>query len=292
MKKIALFYRVWFDSGEEILAAGKKLGVDLRPINYGDLVLRQEGKRTEIFHQGESLADFDLFYFRAVGAAAEWAHLLVLFAKERGIPIVDEYLGVWGPGRRLKSIAGMILGQEGVVCPKTSLVSDKGQLEEERKKYSFPFVLKLSKGGRHGMGTLLVRDKEVLERAVKGRIEKSTYLIQEYVPNEGDYRLFLVGYKALGAFKRQKKDEKLVLNQSLGPSEKLEEIPPEVRELAEKAARVLRVEIAAVDMVIDKRTGKGVVIEVNEAPQFKVFKKRTGVDVPRKIVEYLAVKAK
>jgi ribosomal protein S6--L-glutamate ligase len=289
--KIALFYRVWFDSGEEILAAAKKLGIELEAINYNDLVLRQSGGSFEIFYQAKPLSRYRLFYFRAVGGAVEWANLLVLYAQKKGIPIIDDYLAVWGPIRRLKSISGVILAQEGVAYPKTSLAVNQEKLLKEVKQFSFPLVLKISKGGRHGIGTLLCKDRQTLLRIIKGRIEKSAFLVQEYIPNDGDYRLFLIGYQVLGGFKRQKKEEKLMLNRSLGPSEKIERIPAEVGDLAQKAAQVLKVEISAIDLVVDKRSKKPVIIEVNEAPQFRVFQKRTGVDVAQKIVEYLVKKA-
>jgi len=292
VKKIALFHRVWFDSGERFLEGAKKMGVDMIPVNYQDLVFRQESSGFEIFCSGKPLSDFDLFYFRAVGAATEWAALLVIYAKDRQIPIVDDYLGVWGSIRRLKSLAGLVLAQNKVAYPKTSLATDRDQFFKEIKNFSYPFVLKVSKGGRHGIGTFLVQDEKILERVVKGRIESSSFLIQEYIKNDGDYRLFLVGYKVLGAFKRQKKEEKLVLNRSLGPSESLKEVPAEVISLAEKTAAVLKIEICAIDMVIDEQTGRPVVIEANEAPQFSVFEKRTGIDVGEKIVEYLVRKAK
>jgi len=103
--------------------------------------------------------------------------------------------------------------------------------------------------------------------------------------------LILIGYKVLGGFKRQKKEGRLVLSQSLGPSEGLKIIPEEVKKEAERACQVLKVEIASVDMVIDKRNGEPVIIEVNEAPEFKVFERRTGIDVTGAIVDYLAKKA-
>ena len=87
----------------------------------------------------------------------------------------------------------------------------------------------------------------------------------------------MIGYQVLGGFKREKKEEKLVLNRSLGPSKKLEKVPSEVIASAQRAAKVLKVEISAIDMVIDQKTGKPVIIEVNEAPEFRVFEKRTGI---------------
>jgi len=290
--KIALFYRVWFDSGEKFLAAARKSGIELVPVHYDDLILKQKGTGFDIYYQGEPLSDFSLFYFRAVGEATEWANLLVAYAKSKQIPFVDEYLGIWGPARRLKSFSGIILAENRVAYPQTSLVSREDRLFEEVKNFSFPLILKVSKGGRHGIGTLLVKDEQMLARVIKGRIERSSFLLQEYLPNDGDYRLFLVGYQVLGGFKRQKKEEKLVLNRSAGTSANLEKIPSQIINLAQKAASVLKVEVAAIDLVINQKTGQPVIIEVNEAPEFYVFEKRTGINVAQKVVEFLITKAK
>ncbi|MFC1790470.1 RimK family alpha-L-glutamate ligase [Patescibacteria group bacterium] len=289
--RIALFYRVWFDSGEELLEAGKKLGIELVPICYQDLIMRQAGKDFEVVYQNKSLSTFDLFYFRAVGTAVEWVSLLILYAQKRKIPFVDDYLGVWGPDRRAKSIAGVILDQKGISYPRTSLVTDKESLLAEVENFGFPFILKVSTGGRQGRGTLLIEDQMTLERAVKGRIEKSSYLLQEYIPNNGDFRLFLLGYQILGAFKRQEKEEKLLLTRSVGESTVLKTVPLKIKNLAERAAQALKVEIASIDLVIDEKTGKPVIIEVNEAPQWRVFARRTEINVAEEIVKYLASKA-
>lgn len=291
MKKIAFFYRVWLDSSEKILKAANELKVNLVPINYQDLVLRQKNKKIDILYDNSPLSSFDLFYFRAVGSSLEWANLLIMYARQNKIPVVDEYLKTWGPMRRLKSISGMILVQEGISYPRTSLIDNRQQLLQEVKNFNYPFILKRSIGGRHGLGTIMVNNVQTLERAIKGRIGNNSFLIQDYIPNDGDYRIFLVGYQVLGGFKRQKKVEKLILNRSLGPSEGLEEIPTKIADLAVRAARVLKVEVCGIDLVIDKRTSEPAIIEANEAPQFRVFTERTGVDVPKKIVEYLIQKS-
>ncbi len=289
--KIAFFYRVWFDSGEKLLAAAKKKGIELIPIQYNDLILRQKKDSFEILYQNQPLSEFNLFYFRAVGEAIEWTNLLLFYAKNKEIPVVDEYLLYLGPKRRLKSISGIILAKNKVNYPQTSFVASKEALLTEVKKFQYPFVLKVSKGGRKGIGTLLIKNKEILERAIKGRIETTGFLLQEYIPNDGDYRLMVIGYQVLGVFKRQKKEERLVLSRSLGASKKTA-LSAAIKEETEKACRVLKVEIASVDMVIDKRTNKPVLIEVNEAPQFEVFEKRTKIDVARAIINYLAQQAR
>ena len=154
------------------------------------------------------------------------------------------------------------------------------------------------------MGTFWIREMEDVEKLVhvlEGRREKAKekgerivpmrgFLIQEYIENDGDYRVMTVGYKCIGGFKRQVKEEKLILNKSKGGSVGVKELPKDVIEVAERAAEVLGVEVAGTDLIRSTKTGEVYIVEVNEAPQFKVFEKRTKFNAARTILEYCVSK--
>ncbi len=277
------------------------MGHELVPVKYRKLSL--EGDR--IVYKGRELSDFDVFYFRAVGSELEWAKLLELYAKKHNIPVVDQYLVTEGPLRRFKSVMGWQLMEAGVNYPMTVMVESWGELEKNLEKQSLPVVVKLSKGGRHGMGTFMIKKREDIEelrvlleergkKAVEEGKEKSIYrgfLVQEFIPNDGDYRLFVVGYKVVGGFKRQMKEDKLVLNKSVGKSEVMDLLPEDVVEVAERATRAVEVEVAGIDLVKDSRDGKVYVVEVNEAPEFKIMEKRTKKNIVKLILEYVVAKA-
>lgn len=297
MIKIAYLHRITFDESEaRFIEEAKNLGIELVLVKYRKL--RLSGDR--IMFKDMDMKDFDGWYFRSVGSELEWSKLLQFYARKHNVPVVDEYLMTEGPLRRFKSIMTWQLNEAGVNYPKTSYVDSFNDLEKELGLWEMPVIVKLSSGGRHGMGTFWIRemgDLEKLKHVLDGRKEKAKekgekipvfrgFLIQEYIRNDGDFRVMTVGYKCIGGFKRQVKEEKLILNKSQGNSLPLKEIPVDVAETAEKAARVLGVEVAGTDLVRDVKTGKVYIVEVNEAPQFKVFEKRTKVNAPRKILEY------
>lgn len=301
--KIAYFYRLdKFLTHERFVQEARDLGHELIPIKYRKLTLNGD----QIFYKGTDLKEFDAFFFRAVGSELEWSKLLDLYAKKHGIAVVDEYLKTQGPLRRFKSVMGWQLLNGGVNYPKTLMVESFEELGKELVNWELPVIVKLSKGGRHGMGTFWIRKLEDLvemkttleergRKAVEQGKEKPIYrgfLVQEFIPNDGDFRLFVVGYKALGGFKRMPKEEKLVLNKSVGNSFSLSEVPEDVIKEAEKAAEAVEVEVAGIDLIRDSRDGKVFIVEVNEAPEFKVFEKRTKVNVPKRIVEYVVEKAR
>jgi RimK family alpha-L-glutamate ligase len=301
--KIAYLHRLTFDESEHrFVEEAKNLGVELVFIKYRKL--RLSGDR--IMYGDVDLKDFDGWYFRSVGSELEWSKLLQFYANKHSIPVVDDYLITEGPLRRFKSVMTWQLLEAGVNYPKSSYVDSFKDLPKELANWELPVIVKLSQGGRHGMGTFWVRELEDLEKlshVLEARREKAKeknekmpifrgFLVQEYIKNDGDFRVMTVGYKCIGGFKRQVKEEKLILNKSQGNSVALAELPADVVELSEKAAKVLGVEVAGTDLVRDIKTGAVYIIEVNEAPQFKVFEKRTKVNAAKLILEHCIEKFK
>jgi D-alanine-D-alanine ligase-like ATP-grasp enzyme len=299
--RIAYLHRITFDESEQrFTEEARNLGIELVLIKYRQLKM-VDGK---LMFGDVDMKDFDGWYFRSVGSELEWSKLLQLYAKKHNIPVVDEYLLTEGPLRRFKSVMTWQLMEAGVKYPKSEYIETWNDLEKFLKEATFPLIVKLSQGGRHGMGTFWIREfedlaklKEILEERKEKAIKKGEkspmvrgFLVQEYIENDGDYRVMTVGYKCIGGFKRQVKEEKLILNKSQGNSVGLTEVPEAVAKTAEAAAKALEVEVAGTDLVISKKTGEVYIIEVNEAPQFKVFEKRTKVNAPRKILEYCIAK--
>ena len=295
--KIAYLHRLTFEESEtRFFDEAKEMGLELVAVKYRKL--RLDGEKI-MFGQID-MKDFDGWYFRSVGSELEWSKLLQMYAKKHEIKVIDDYLMTEGPLRRFKSVMSWQLKNAGVPYPESSFVESFKELKKALEKRSLPVIVKLSKGGRHGMGTFFIKELSDLEKmatileqraikAVENKQQKPIYrgfLIQEYIENDGDYRVMTVGYKCVGGFKRQEKEQKMILNRSEGKSLGLLEVPKDVAEVAENAARVLGVEVAGTDLVKDKSTGKVYCIEVNEAPQFKVFEKRTKMNVTKKILEY------
>jgi len=288
--QIAYFYTAWTESGDSFLRSAEKKGVEFVPIHYSQVELLAKMGSWQMSFKGNPLSEFDIFYFRNVGDKNEALPLLLEYAKEHSIPIVDQYLSrLGGAMRKKKSSEAAILLKEGVSYARTFYTGNTSRLRETVGQWEKPVVVKAT-SGRHGTSTFLIKTMADLDKALLGR-ENADFLVQEYFPNDGDYRLFLVGYKLVAGFKRQKKEDKLVLNRSLGPSELLEKVPEPIAKLAQEATKVLGVEVAGIDAVIDERTGKSAIIEVNQSPEFYTMEKRTGKDIAGKIIDYLVKKA-
>jgi len=284
-KKIVVFYTAWTEGVKKIVEAGKGKEREIWPVHYSQLSLKAKKKEILIEAEGRDLKEAGLFYFRSIGDKNEWLPILLELAGEQGIPVVDEYLTKPGGAmRKRKGMEAYLLKKAGVEYADSFYASDREVLKRETKG---GMVLKSSKG-RHGLGTFLIKKEEEIERLFQGRT--GSFLVQEYIPNDGDWRIFVIGGEVVGAFKRAEKDkERVVLNRSVGQSE-VRELPEEIRLLVKKAVEVLGIEVAGVDVVVDERDGKAKIIEVNQAPEFGVMEKKTGIDIGEKIIEYLLKK--
>lgn len=158
----------------------------------------------------------------------------------------------------------------------------------------FPVILKGS-GGDRGTRVFKADNLEELEKLVRTLRKSEThegkrYMLQEYIPNDGDYRVLVLGKKVLGVMKRssQKKSE-FRNNYSAGGKVEVTDLPEEIKQLAVKAADVCGLWVAGVDVAFrDFDLKKPVIWEVNKGPQFKGFMEATGIDVPKEIISFLA----
>ena len=159
--------------------------------------------------------------------------------------------------------------------------------------FNFPIIIKGS-GGDRGTRVFKADNVEEMEKLVRDLRKTETeegkrYMLQEYIPNDGDYRVLVLGKKVLGVMKRSSQSlEEFKNNYSAGGKVEVATLPQNILDLAVKAAEVCGLAIAGVDVAFrDFDINKPVIWEVNKGPQFKGFMQATGINVPEEIVKYL-----
>jgi glutathione synthase/RimK-type ligase-like ATP-grasp enzyme len=133
-----------------------------------------------------------------------------------------------------------------------------------------------------GTNNWLVHDfKEFAEVVALPR--EQMVVVQNYVPNDCDYRVLVFGGSVRAVIRRSRQDDATthVNNTSAGgrgDMVPLSEFPEELKEIALRAAAATnRKDIAGVDIIVDSETGKPYVLEVNKTPQIE-----TGSNVDKK----------
>ena len=301
MKKIGIFFGGKISKHLCLVReAGKKLGLDVELVSYNRVFFDSNEGRVKL--RGglgkemsfEEMNKFDVYFFRTTGKHWEEVGLILDAIKDDESKIVVDPL-VWQgrPSMALKAYQMLALKRAKIDVPR-SIYGSLQYLKLVSKDYfSFPFIIKGS-GGDRGTRVYIVHNQNELDSLVSelrpSEInEGRRYMAQEYIENDGDYRVLVLGKKVLGIMKRssQSKDE-FRNNYSAGGSVEVADLPDEIKELAVKAANVCGLMVAGVDVAFrDFDKNKAVIWEVNKGPQFKGFMKATGIDVPAEIIKFL-----
>ncbi|UNK50850.1 30S ribosomal protein S6--L-glutamate ligase [Lysobacter sp. S4-A87] len=155
-----------------------------------------------------------------------------------------------------------------------------------------PHVIKLNEGTQ-GAGVMLTEklsaSRGVIE-ALRGLY--ANFLVQEFIEEArgADVRCFVVGGRVVAAMKRQAPKGDFRSNLHRGGSAKGVRASAAEQDVAIRAARVLGLGVAGVDLI---RSARGpLVLEVNSSPGLEGIEDATGVDVAGEIISYVADRLK
>lgn len=135
--------------------------------------------------------------------------------------------------------------------------------------FQFPLIAKAT-GASRGDANYLVKSLEELEELFK--TNKRHFIIQEFIPNDGDYRFFVAGGVVRGAIHRRAEGSSHLNNTSQGAKATLVDTKKIDRTLlrqAAEAAYIFRRDCAGVDAILDTRNHQAYFLEVNRAPQIE-----------------------
>ena len=219
------------------------------------------------------LDEYDFVYFRKAGTAMQQMQTCAYYLQDRGIPFWDTELLHANSRNKLSQMS--MLERRGLPIAPTLFCRNRKRLIRLVTKtysdiFSFPLILKAT-GGSRGDANYLIRDKDELFLKVKAESHRS-FLIQAFVPNDGDYRFFVAGGELKGVIGRTGKSGSHLSNTSQGGDAEL--IPLDnfsdiVRTQALQSAAIFGRDAAGVDIMFDNTNGKHYFLEVNRAPQIE-----------------------
>lgn len=241
-----------------------------------------------IIHNGNVLDDFDAiiprigstitFYGTAIVRQFEMMHTFTTAESQAIIRSRD----------KLRSL--QILSRSGLGIPRTVFANfpkDADVVSLINKVGGTPVIIKLLEGTQ-GVGVILAET----ENSAKSIIEafsglQTNILIQEFIKESKgvDIRAFVINGKVVGAMERQGAEGEFRSNLHRGGSGRVIKLTKEEKLIAIKAAKVLGLNIAGVDML---RSNNGsLIIEVNSSPGLEGIETVTGINIAQKIVEYI-----
>ena len=203
-----------------------------------------------------------------------------------GFYVLNGYIGVFRAKNKIRTL--QMLDHFGIPVPKTLVVRDPKLLAEASEEFKFPVIVKVIYG-THGRGVFIAESKRSLKPIVEYITEKENgpISLQEYIGEAKgcDLRVFVLGKKIVAAMERVAKSGEFRANFHKGGSVQIADLSKEEKQISIKAAQVMGLDIAGVDIL---RTNKGPkVIEVNSNPGIEGISKGSGVNVAVKVVNFI-----
>tara|TARA_B100001113_G_scaffold93476_1_gene74872 strand:+ start:839 stop:1735 length:897 start_codon:yes stop_codon:yes gene_type:complete len=266
---------------EEAEAAGWDVRI-IDPLKLS-IVVDDDGGR--LFHKGWPV-DCDAVIPR-IGHSITRRGVSVVRAFERmGVIVLNEGDGI--QSSRDKLLASQKMNEGGVPIPITAQV---GTWQDTRRAVSrvggTPCVIKTNEG-THGSGVFLAHTEQQARQLVYQMLERGLRpLVQEYISESHgqDIRAFVVGGKVVASMRRKAKGSEFRSNFHLGGEVEKLAISDEYAEIACKAAQILGLEIAGVDMLESDRGP--LVLEVNSSPGLEGIEAASGINVASRIIRNL-----
>ncbi|NNC90120.1 MAG: 30S ribosomal protein S6--L-glutamate ligase [Akkermansiaceae bacterium] len=278
-------------STQSLAKAIEARGHELRIIDYLKCHMNIASHRPSIFLGEEELGGFDAVIPRIGASHTFFGTAVVRQFEMMGVYPVNESVAISRSRDKLRSM--QLLSRKGVGLPVTTFAHDpKASQDMIRLCGGAPVVIKLLEGTQ-GVGVVLAETGKAAESVIEAfRGLNANILVQEFIKEAGgaDIRCFVVGDKVVAAMKRQGKEGEFRSNLHRGGSADIIKITPEERSTATRAAKVMGLNVAGVDLL---RSNHGpVIMEVNSSPGLEGIEAATGKNVAGTIVEFIEKNAR
>jgi ribosomal protein S6--L-glutamate ligase len=278
-------------SHQRLKEAAEARGHQLDIINTLRCTMNITSHRPSILYNGETLAGYDAVIPR-IGASITQYGLAVLRQFEMiGVWPLNESVAIGRSRDKLRSM--QIFAKHGLGLPVTAFAHDPRQTDEVLKIVGgAPVVIKLLEGTQ-GIGVVLGETEKSAKSVIEAfRGANVNILVQEFIKEAGssDIRIFIVGGKVVASMMRTGAAGDFRSNLHRGGSAKMIKITPEERSTALRAAKVMGLNVAGVDVL---RANHGpVIMEVNSSPGLEGIEATTGLDVAGTIIQFIEKNAK
>jgi len=285
--KIALLCRSpHLYSHRRIVAAARDRGHEIDAINHLRCTIDIASHRPKIHYGGRQLEGYDAVIPRIGASVTFFGTAVVRQFEMMRVYTVNESVAIARSRDKLRSL--QLLSRKGIGLPVTVFAHKTSNAQEIiRLAGGAPVVIKLLEGTQ-GIGVVLGETQKAAESIIQAFGGVNTnILVQEYIAEAKgeDIRCIVIGGKVVASMKRRGREGDFRSNLHRGGSAKAVKITPQERATAIAAAKAMGLNVCGVDML---RSNHGpVVMEVNSSPGLEGVEQATGVDVARKIIEFI-----
>ncbi len=278
-------------STRRLVEAGAARGHDMQVIDYLRCYMNITAEQPSIQYKGHILEGFDAIIPR-IGANRTFYGTAILRQFETmGTYSINSSLAINRSRDKLRS--QQLLVMKGVNMPLTGFAHAANDINDLIDLVGGPpLIIKLVEGTQ-GVGVVLAETR----KAVKSVTQTlhglhANVIIQEYISESkgSDIRCFVIGGKVVAAMQRIAAPGDFRANIHQGGSAEPVRISKLEREAAIKAAKIMGLGVAGVDLIRSKRGP--LILEINSSPGLEGIEKSTEKDIASAVIRHIEKNAK
>ncbi|MBC7531006.1 MAG: 30S ribosomal protein S6--L-glutamate ligase [Oligoflexus sp.] len=277
-------------STRRLLEAAEERGHSVRAIDYLRCIINITNTNPKILYGTQELNGVDAVIPRIGASNTFYGTAVVRQFELMDIYAVNRSQAIARSRDKLRCL--QTLAKAGVALPVTGCAhstKDVGGLIDIAG--GAPLVVKLLEGTQ-GIGVVLAETRKAAESVIEAfRGLDANIIVQEFVKEAAgcDIRCFVVGDEVVASMERKAADGEFRSNIHRGGSGHRVEITEQERKMAVKAAKVMGLEVAGVDILRSKNGP--VIMEVNSSPGLEGIEKTTKINVAGKIIQHIERRA-
>jgi len=252
-----------------------KFSIDLRP------------GRPDLYFRTKHLSHYDAVLPRIGASVTYFGTAVVRQFEQMNVFCANSATGIVNSRDKLRSL--QILSRHEIGIPETTFVRDRTDvLPAIERVGGAPVIIKLLEGTQ-GVGVILADNVKVAEAIIETlQSTKQNVLVQKFVAESKgrDVRALVVGDQVVAAMRRVAQGQEFRSNVHRGGRTEAIELDDTFRETAVRAAQIMGLRIAGVDM-LEAKDGPQV-MEVNSSPGLEGIEAAARLDVAGTIIDYIA----
>ena len=277
-------------STSRIVEAGRERGHIVRVIDYMRCFMNITAKKPTVYYGGESLQKADAIIPRIGASNTFYGTAVVRQFETMNCFCVNPSISISNSRDKLRSM--QILAEAGINMPVTGFASHTKDIEGVIESVgSTPLVMKLLQGTQ-GQGIVLAETRKAAESVMSAfRQLDADIMVQEYIEESSgtDIRAFVIGNRVVAAMKRVAPEGEFRSNLHRGASVEKITLTNEESQVAIKAAKILGLRIAGVDLM---RSSRGpLILEVNSSPGLQGIESCPKTDVACQMITFIERKS-
>lgn len=271
-------------STSRLVLAARSRGHDVTVFDPLDLQIVVSKGRPSLLHEGNAVSKFDLVIPRIGASITNYGLAVVRQFDLMGTPVLNSAVSIARSRDKLRAL--QLLNRKHIDVPTTICARSPAGVDSALAIVGCPAIVKLQQGTQ-GIGTMIAETPQAVHSLLETLWAMGQDIVlQEYVrESKGrDIRVIVVGGRVVASMRRVAKPGEFRSNLHRGGKGNHVKLLPAYRNAAIRAAKVMGLEVAGVDMLESKKKPK--ILEINSSPGLEGVERASGVDVAGAIIEY------